>query len=166
MNKVNDSMSKVIKSNLILKTIGWLQIIGGVSGLFLMSRILLRTETINGPLLLIIFIGFGLFLFSILTGKELLINRGKLGFFLTIINQLLQLLQWSFFGYGFSYSSGAKLSIGIKDLSLNFDVGLVFSSFNMYLDSNETAYFYINLVPVVVIILLLNNKKHVQVNLA
>lgn len=141
-------------STRILKLISYLQIIGGVTGLVLIGNLLLQTGTLNGPLLLIFLTGIGLFLFSIYCGKVLLGSDKKKNIIYSLINQMLQLLQWSTFGYGMSYSSGARACIGIKGLSITFDFAIVVSSFDMYINSGEEFYVKINIIALFAIIVL------------
>jgi len=147
-----------IKNTLLtLKIIGWVQIIGGITGLLLVCHSLLQTEIINGPTLLIFLIGLSLFIFSVYAGNILLskINK-KRGIVLTVINQILQLFQWSMLGYSFNYSSGIELMIGLKAHSVNFNFGLVLSTFSMSINSSSQFYFKINLIPILAIIVLVN----------
>jgi len=141
--------------DLIFKVIGWFQIIGGITGLVLIGNLLLTTGTLNGPLLLIYLIGIGLFMFSLYAGKTLInpISRPD-GLIFSFINQTLQLFQWSLFGYGLTYSSGALISVGFKNFSVSFDFSIFISSFEMYINSSHEFYFKINLIAVFLIILL------------
>lgn len=141
-------------STRILKLISYLQIIGGITGLVLIGNLLLQTGTLNGPLLLIFLTGIGLFLFSISCGKVLLGPDKKKGIIYSLINQGIQLFQWSAFGYGMSYSSGARACVGIKGLSIIFDFAVIVSSFDMYINSGEEFYVKINIIALFVIIVL------------
>lgn len=154
-------MRLVIKNRVwILKLISCLQIVGGITGLVLMGNLLLQTGTVNGPLLLIFLTGIGLFLFSVYCGKVLLDPTKKRGTIYSLINQGLQLFQWSAFSYGLSYSSGARACVGIKGLSVTFDFAIVVSSFEMYINSSEQFYVKINLIALLVIIVLCYVQKH------
>lgn len=141
-------------STRILKLISYLQIIGGITGLVLIGNLLLQTGALNGPLLLIFLTGIGLFLFSIYCGKVLLGLDKKKGIIYSLINQGLQLFQWSAFGYGMSYSSGARACVEIKGLSITFDFAIVVSSFDMYINSGQEFYVKVNIIALFVIIVL------------
>lgn len=149
----------VRNSIIVLQTISYLQIIGGITGLVLIWNLLLQTGAVNGPLLLIFLTGIGLFLFSIYCGKVLIGSNKRKGIIYSLVNQGLQLFQWSAFGYGISYSSGARACFGIKELSLTFDFAIVVSSFDMYLNSGEQLYVKVNMVAVFVMIVLYHILK-------
>lgn len=141
----------------IINTISWIQIIGGITGLALIAYLLLQTDAIKGPVLLIFLMGISLFLFSIYSGNSLAFDANKKkGFILTIINQSLQVLQWNILGYGISYSSGAELLVGIKGAAMNFRIAAFTSTFKMSIHSNDTFYFNVNLASVLIIILSIN----------
>jgi len=153
-------MQRIIRNSIwILKSISYLQIVGGITGLVLMGNLLLQTGTINGPLLLIFFTGIGLFLFSIYCGKILIGFNKQKGIVYSLINQGLQLFQWSAFGYGISYSSGARACVGIKGLSITFDFAVIISSFDMYINSGEHFYIKVNLIALFVMIVLYHLLK-------
>jgi hypothetical protein len=142
---------KITADNL-LRIFGWIQIIGGITGLGLMAYLLLHTEAISGPILLIFIIGLSLFIFSIYTGKVLLYDSKRTGIVLTIINQAFQLFQWNILGYGLSYAAGAELLLGIKGLSLNFNISAVVSTFSMTINSSNGFSFSINIIALLIII--------------
>ncbi len=139
-------MMKLLSKNLklIQKIIGWIQIIGGIAGLGLMAYLMLNTEAINGPVLLLLLIGVALFIISIYCGNTLLspLNTKK-GIIVSLINQALQFIQWSIAGYGLSYSSPVQILIGLKGAELNFSFGLT-STFNMAFNSGDSFRFEIN----------------------
>ncbi|HYG38633.1 MAG TPA: hypothetical protein VD908_08445 [Cytophagales bacterium] len=148
---------RIKNTSLTLKIISWLQIIGGVTGIWLMAYLMLQTETITGPLLLIFLIGLGLFTYSIYSGGRLLKDSDKsTGIILSIINQIFQLFQWSMFGFGLSYSSGAELVLGIEGVSFNFNFAAVMSNFNMSINNDNGFFIKINLLAVFIIIMLVD----------
>src|SRR5258706_13508946 len=148
---------RIKDTKLTLKIISWLQIVGGVTGIWLVAHLMLQTGTINGPLLLIFLIGLALFIYSIYSGKRLLTDVDKRsGIILSIINQAIQLFQWSMFGYGFSYSSGAEITLGIQGLTFKFNLAVIVSSFKMAINSEDEFFIKINLIAVFVIIVLVD----------
>jgi hypothetical protein len=56
---------RIKNTELTLKIISWLQIIGGIIGIGLIIYSLLNTGELNGPLLFIFLTGISLFIFSI-----------------------------------------------------------------------------------------------------
>lgn len=144
----------ITNTGLTVKVISWIQIIGGIIGLGLIAKVLLNTETINGVMLLIFLTGLSLFIFSIYARTQLLSrDNKKLGITLSILNQVLQLIQWNILGYGLSYSSGAEVLIGFYGVSLNFSASLL-SSFDMSINSDGDSFIRLNIIPIIVIIIL------------
>jgi hypothetical protein len=148
---------RIRTTDFTIRFISWLQIIGGISGLWLISTLLLQTGAITGGILFIFLIGISLYIFSIYSGNILL--RGpnkKKGLMLSIVNQSFQLIQWSMFGYGFSYSCGLELLIGIKNLSFYFKYDILFSTFLMSINSNNDFFVKINIIPVFLLVILVD----------
>ena len=142
-----------IKSTaLTLKIISWIQIIGGIVGFGLMASLILKTGTINGALLLIFIVGIGLFWYSIYSGKRLLTDEKKCtAIILSIINQAIQIFQWSMFSYGFSYCSGAELTLGVQGESLELTFAASVSTFNMAINSDNETFLKINFIAILLI---------------
>jgi hypothetical protein len=153
-----------IKNTLLtLQIIGWLQVIGGISGIGLVAYLMLQTDTINGPLLLIFLIGLTLFSYSIYSGKRLLNDESKVtATILSIINYVFQLCQWSLLGYGLSYSSGAEITLGIEGLAFKFNFSVIASNFKMLINSDDEFLIKINLIAVLVIFVLVDILKEMK----
>lgn len=148
---------------LTIKIISWLQIIGGVTGIGLVAYLMLQTGTINGAILLIFIIGLGLFIYSIYSGKRLLTDENKTtGIILSIVNQIVQLFQWSMFGYGLTYSSGAELALGVQGLSFKFNFAALISSFKMAINTNDEFFIKINIIAVLLIFVLVDILKELK----
>lgn len=142
---------RIRDTSLTLKIIGWQQIIGGIAGIFLMASLMLHQASVNGVVLLIILTGLALYIYSIYTGKSLLTDADKkVAIILSIINQVFQLVQWSMFGYGFTYSSGAEVSIGFVDSPLNFNIAAYLSTFKMSINTDPEFLIKANVVALVV----------------
>lgn len=122
------------------KILSWVQIIGGIYGLGLIVWLLLKTQTINGPILLIFLTGLSLFIFSIVSGRYLLnSSKLKLGLILTLINFCLQLVDFKVNGYGLTYCAGINLTIGV-DNGFKLGFGLINSIFNMSINSDDAEF--------------------------
>jgi len=156
-------MKSLIKNlNLTLKIIGWLQIIGGVTGLGLMAYLLLRTETINGPVLLIFLTGISLFIFSIHCGILLLkADTRKQGIILSLVNQGLQFVQWCLFGTGIAYSSGVNLSFGLSGSSFDAKFGIM-SAFSMNINSGDGVLLKVNIAAILIFVVLIKLYKEIN----
>jgi hypothetical protein len=147
-------MKSILKNlNVTLKVIGWLQIIGGITGLGLMAYLLLQTAAINGALLLIFLTGISLYIFSMHCGILMLSpTTRKKGIILSAINQALQFIQWRIVGYGICYSSALNLSVGLNGSTLGFKFDIVTSSFSMGINSDDPFLLEINIVPILIFI--------------
>jgi hypothetical protein len=141
---------RIKNTRFTLKIIGWLQVVGGITGLGLMVYLMTRTGTINGAILLIFLMGLGLYSYSIYAGKRLLTDEDKkAGIILTMVNQVPQIIQWSMLGYALTYASGAQLAIGIANTGLSFDFAI--SSFKMAIHSDNAFLFRVNFVAIIII---------------
>jgi hypothetical protein len=148
---------RIKSTTLTLQIISWLQIVGGVTGLGLVAYLMLQTGTINGGLLLIFLVGLALFSYSIYSGKRLLTDNDKrTGIILSIINQVMQIFQWTMFGYGLTYSSGAEIALGIQGLEFKFNFAALISSFNMSINTDDEFFIKINLIAVLLIFVLVD----------
>jgi len=156
---------KVTKTNsfLLIKILGWLQIIGGLFGIGLMGKLMLQTGTINGALLLIFLLGVSLFIFSIHTGKKLLLDADKKqGIIISIVNQSLQIVQFNLLGYGFSYSSCILISVGIKGTFFSFNFEAALATFQMSIGTDDPSFIRVNIVAILLIALLANILKAIK----
>lgn len=158
---------KNLKITMII--IGSIQIIGGITGLGLIAWLLLRTGNITGPVLLIYIVGLTLFIFSIYCGRLLFGKTGlKLGLVLSIINMLLQIIQFQINGNGITYSSGINLAIGLEN-AFKIDFGIITSIFQMSIGADDAVtIFKVNLAAVFLIWILLDvyffkNKDEKQI---
>ena len=148
---------RIRDTSFTLKIIGWQQIIGGIMGIYLMASLMLQQATVNGVVLLIILTGIALYIYSIYSGKSLLIDANKkVAIILSIINQVFQLVQWSMLGYGFTYSSGAEVSMGFVDSPLNFNIAAYISTFKMSINTDPEFLLKVNLIALIVMLVLLD----------
>ena len=143
---------RIKNTDITIKVIGWLQILGGILGFVTIGKLLLRTDTINGPVLLLFLIGISLFIFSISSGRYILSKSNlKLGLILSLINFCLQLLNIEISGYGLSYSLGFNLLIGI-DNGFKVHLGLIDTIFSMAINSKDTDFIVkVNVVAIIAI---------------
>lgn len=147
---------RIKNTALTIKILGWMQIIGGVFGIGVVSYILIRLNELNGTLLFIILTGYSLFAFAITAGTKLLTKDGfKLGMVLSIINYSLQVFQLKMFGYGLTFTTGSAFSIGYEK-SIKFNFEIISSQFSMAINSDPEFIYMINLVAILVIYVLLD----------
>jgi hypothetical protein len=154
---------RIKSTKVTLQIISWLQIVGGVTGLGLVAYLMLKTGTINGPILFIFLMGLGVFSYSIYSGKRLLTDAEKgTGIVLSIINQAVQVFQWSLFGYGISYSSGAEITLGIQGLTFNFNFAAIVSTFKMAINTDDEFFIKINFIAILIIFVLADIMKELK----
>jgi hypothetical protein len=133
------------------------QILGGISGLGLIAWLLLKTQTINGSILLIFFIAIGLYSFSIKSGINLIQKDYKKGLIFSMINQIFQIIAIGCGSNEFNYFSGSKAALGFdftNGFNTKFNFGLT-SEFNFGINlSDKVYYLYINIVAIVLLAVL------------
>lgn len=134
-----------------IKILGWLQIVGGITGIGSVSWLTINVGDVNGAVLFIILTGYLLNVLSITAGVKLLDTATlKLGMILSIVNNCIQIVQFRLFGYAFTFSSGAAISIGIHD-GLKFNFAIVTSDFNMAINTDDRDFlFMINILAVII----------------
>lgn len=110
------SYSKNTSKKLIF--IAWLQIVGSLIFIFNMLTAF-YLHNIQGETLILLIITIALFLLSILAGYNLL-KRNKLGYILTLINQLFQVIGFNIAGFMFRYSALGGIFLYLS-LSKAFD---------------------------------------------
>ncbi len=129
------------------------QILGGIWGFGLIAWLLLQTQELNGPILLIYLISIALYCLSANAGLVLLRKDYKRGLILSFINQAFQVVAIAIGGYKFDFISGAKLAGGFNFTNgffMNLNFALT-SEFNMSWNSGSTFYLYINFLAVFLI---------------
>lgn len=114
-----------------VRAIALYQIIGGILGIALTVWVLFSgdMEVDQTAMRVGLFAG-GLYIFSILCGRMLFRNR-KRGLILSLINQVLQVVYFSFGTYGFQYVAGLRIGVGVDMVeSWIFKFRLALSSFH------------------------------------
>src|SRR6185312_8988857 len=117
---MNDLLDNSLKGK--LKGLAYYQIIGGVLGICLTIWLLAQTGTITGLVIILFSVALGLYSFSIYSGQQLLKGNTKKGLRLSVINQILQTINFAISGFAYKYVAGLMLYVGIKYLD-----GLTFS---------------------------------------
>ena len=156
------SFSKDISTK--LKGLGIYQIAGGIVGIGLTIWLIANQETVPGFFLLLILVALGLNSYSIYCGTLLLKHKAN-GLNHSLINQYLQLINFSILGYGFQYISGVYLSAGV-DLtnSIDFKFNLGISAWQININSdNEVVLINLNFVALYLIIFIDKLKKKIIV---
>ncbi|MBS2101222.1 hypothetical protein [Carboxylicivirga linearis] len=146
---------RIKNTKITTSIISWIEIIGGIAGIGLLIRLLMRTQTINGPILLILLIGIFLSVFSIVSGRYLAAQKTvKLGLILSVINFFLQLVSFKIGGYAYEFTSGINLLVGFEN-ALKFNFGIITSTFNMSINTDDPDFaIKINVIAIIIIWLL------------
>lgn len=135
------------------KIIAYYQIIGGIYGLYVSLTVLAKQQTLSGLSLIIYLLTIGLYIFAIYSGNLLRLQKQK-GIELTKWSQLTQLLQFNIAGVAFWYISGIGISIGygeVDDLIQFLYLNVSSMYFKYKLTDSQNFYFFINLIPLLVI---------------
>lgn len=141
---------RIKSTHTTLLVLGIYQIFGALLGYYIIASLLLRTETINGVLLLILLIALALYSLSMKAGSLLIRKEYKRGLILSLCNQLFQIISFGIGGYTYSFLSGGKLAVGCNltnGFNMKLDFGLT-STFNMALNTGEEYFFFINMLAV------------------
>lgn len=142
-----------------LLLLGIYQIIGALGGFYIIANLLLTTQAINGPLLLIFILAVGLYILTLKAGILLIKKEYKAGIIVCMISQALQLIGIAFGGYKYIFASGAKLFAGFnftEGFLFNFDFSIS-STFTMMIGvSDKEYYIYLNLLAVFLLYLFNN----------
>jgi hypothetical protein len=127
-------MERIIssKTKIGYQILGYYQIIGGAIGILLTIYGFFTELPIFGLVIVIPFIFFVLYGFSIYCGTKCLkFEEDSLA--MSIYNQIFQILGFSLFGVVFSYVAGLHFNISFdmtNSMQLNFDAGV--SNFQLY----------------------------------
>lgn len=136
-----------------IRALALYQIIGGLLGIALTVWVMFSGNMVvdQTALRIGLFAG-GLYIFSILCGRMLFRNP-KRGLVLSIINQLLQVIYFSFGAYGFQYVAGLRIGVGVDMVEgWIFKFRLALSSFHFSIGTDLGQKFIgINLVALFLI---------------
>lgn len=129
------------------------QIAGGILGIILTAWVVLRGNvTVDQTALRVGLFAIGLFVFSILCGR-LLLRKPRRGLILSIVNQVLQVVYFSFGAYGFQYVAGLRVGMGVDMIGgwiFKFRLAISSFQFNVNTDLGE-KFIGINLVALFLI---------------
>jgi hypothetical protein len=120
-----------------LKAIAIYQIAGGILGIGLTIWVMFSGEMVlSQEVLRIGIFAAGLYVFSILCGRMLL-RIPKRGLKLSLVNQVLQVIYFSFGSYAFQYVAGLRIGIGMDMVEgWIFKFRLALSSFHFSLGTD------------------------------
>ena len=135
------------------------QIIGGLLGVVFQILLLLNSD-ISRALLFFTFLAICLYSFSIYCGILFFINHESWIRF-SLLNQFLQIFNFSLLGFGFEYVSGISQCVGIDfTTSFNLRFNFTISSWHILINGDtEINELNINLIAFYIIILIEQYKK-------
>ncbi|WP_108801908.1 hypothetical protein [Aquimarina sp. Aq107] len=158
-----DFEKKLKSKRTILKGIGILEIIGGITGIGLIMWLILKGIETNIYLYLILLLAFGFYFYSIFAGIKIFRNLEQ-GTFHSIVLQLIQLIAISYGGVTYLLTSAGYLFIGYNitgnDLKLETYLGSRFQ-INI-INSDQDSFVFINIVALVILIIIDTSKKSIK----
>jgi hypothetical protein len=144
------------KENSLLRSIGVYEVLGGLLGFILISyQMVLGTEIIDSKLLMIELLICCFFILNIVAGIFLFQSR-KLGIWLSILCQSLQIVYLLLPTLKYVLCAGSLFGIGFKEGVFTVKFEIIYAEFLFSNDINlEGTTFLINLIPIFIIIILL-----------
>ncbi|WP_294736630.1 hypothetical protein [uncultured Flavobacterium sp.] len=127
-----------------MRFLGYFQAIGSLLGI-----ILVVLNIIDDFITIYTFVSLFVFCFSFYCGYHLLSEKYESGLKLSLINQLIQILSFSVFGFSYSYVSGLGLNFIVdvtQDVILNLQINI--TNFKMsFVD--QSTHVSVNLVAII-----------------
>lgn len=158
-------IKKKLKTNVnILKGIGILEIVGGISGIGMILWLILQRMEINLYVLLILLIAMGFYAYSIYAGIMLYKHKEN-GVLHSRILQYFQLFAISTGGTTYLLTSGGNFFLGynITKSIIEFKLGIISSEFKLnIMSTGQNDFVYMNIMAIVIILLLDNAVSKIQ----
>ena len=147
-----------------IKALGIYQIIGGLFGIGLTFYLLNTNNSFTLLVFLIILFILGLYCYSIYSGIILIKNVEK-GLTHSKVNQLFQLITFMAFGYGYQYTSGVFLFVGMdvtNSMEWNFSFGIT-STWKITVNTDDPNFFFnLNLVAIFLVVFIERTKQKLK----
>ncbi len=154
---MKEQFEKSLKSKInILKGIGILEIIGGVTGIGLILWLMLQGMETNTYVFLILLFAIGFYIYSIFAGIQIFKHKEN-GVLHSRILQYLQIPGISIGGITYILTSGGYFFTGYNSTegNIKFDFSLIASKFQInILNSDQGSFIYINVMAIIVLVLL------------
>lgn len=154
-------MNKRVK-NSIYALAGY-QIFGGILGLALAGRAMPQLKSFSDAGLSLVFIAGLLYIYSILCGFVLFTNHRR-GLSLSLVNQLLQVVNFSIGSFAYNYVAGFKIGIGIHFVPVwQLKLNLSLSSFQFVINEETGQVLLgINLLALILVYIIERLKENVR----
>ena len=165
-----DLEEEIRRKRNILKGIGILEIVGGITGIGLIVWFLLQGFQMNSYSFIIFLIAIIFYSYSVFAGI-ILFKKTEKGISHSWIIQFIQIIGISFNGITYVFTSGGNLMLGYNwtENNLTFNLGIA-SEFDLSISQNVNNFIQINLIAIVIIYLLdktlksINEKKELLNN--
>jgi len=147
-----------------LRALAIYQIIGGLLGLIVTIVAIIQFPSFTPIVIFLFAIAFGLYIFSLLSGW-LLWNQYTAGIPCSLINQYLQIVQFTIGGWAYTYISGGYFSLGV-DLTYSykvlFDFGIISTWQLKAFTQTDAVQLSFNFVAILLIVFLTHVKRDVE----
>lgn len=165
-----DLEEEIRRKRNILKGIGILEIVGGITGIGLIVWFLLQGFQMNSYSFIIFLIAIIFYSYSIFAGI-ILFKKNEKGISHSWIIQFIQIIGISFNGITYVFTSGGNLMLGYNwtENNLTFNLGIA-SEFDLSISQDINNFIQINLIAIVFIYILdktlksINEKKELLNN--
>jgi hypothetical protein len=165
---MEEQFDKKIKTKRnILKGVGLLELIGGLTGIGMIIWLTIQGFEANSKVFLILFFVLVFYIYSIFAGVKLFKNQENAVLHSRIL-QYIQIFAISFGGITYLLTSGGNLFLGynISTNSLNFDIGIFASEFQINIsNSDQDSFVYLNLFAVILLNLVENSSKKIKLEI-
>lgn len=143
------------KENNTFKWIGIYEVVSGMFGILLIIyAILVTTEIVEKKIVLMAVIGFLFYTLNVVAGVFLYQKR-KIGIYLSIFAQILQLFSFSTETIKYTFCSGSFFGYGINNGIFSLKVELFYVEYVLTFSNNMNTYFLVNFIPLTFLILLI-----------
>ena len=150
-------IEKKLKTNInILKALGLLEIVGGITGIGLILWLALQGLETNTYVFLILLVAMGFYIYSIYAGIKLFKHKEN-GILHSRILQYLQLIAISIGGMTYLLTSGGNFFLGYNftNSTIEFNMSIISSEFQInILSSEQNDFLYINFMAILILLLL------------
>lgn len=157
-------LEKKIKNNrYILKGIGILEIIGGITGISLVFWLVSQGGEINLFSFIILLIALIFYSYSIFAGI-FLFRKTEKGISHSWIIQFIQIIGISFNGITYILTSGGNLLLGynLTESEINFSFGIIASEFDLSVSPEVNNFIQINIMAIFIIYFLDKSLKSIN----
>jgi hypothetical protein len=140
------------EKNNLLKGIGVYEILGGLLGLFLIGyQLIIGSDGIDSKLLVIESIFFCFYILNIVSGI-LLFQSKKLGIWLSILCQFVQIFYLSMPTFKYILGAGSLFGIGFREGLFIVKFEIIYAEFLFSNATNEDGeIFLVNLIPLILV---------------